>query len=316
MVNHENCYYCTQGGYLFHDYSIKDDSITTRMNIEKKHEGWPGIPHGGIGMTAFIELVDILDEGKTGYPLLYSFRFGGERISVGDIVQLKVEKNEDQYRGVMSTSNSVLPYLKASMTSGMLQSRDKIEQAANQMKAGMPYARYTLKIPDMSFRLLFNPRAQHDIHMREFSFNEYNTGYNTLYCRSHHDVANPGTIFNTLRDNQVHPGVLITLLDETMGWAGFLSAWQGGVTVLLDVNLFRPVNKNDRFVVSGMCTKISGSSHRKVVYATGAVFIKNGDSLELAGYALGKWLTLPGYREKMVRYLLGSDEVIDFDEKS
>ncbi len=316
MVKHENCYFCTQEGYLFHDYSIKDGSIATRMNIEKKHEGWPGIPHGGIGMTAFIELVDILDEGKTGFPLIYSFRFGGEQISVGDIVQLKVEKNEDQYRGEMSTQQAVMPYLKASMISGMLQPRDTIEQAVNQMKAGMRYARYTLKIPDMSFRLLFNPRAQNDIHMREFSFNEYSTGYNMLYCKSHHGVKNPGTIFNTLRDSQVHPGVLITLLDETMGWAGFLSAWQGGVTVLLDVNLFRPVNRDDRFVVSGMCTKISGSSHRKVVYATGAVFIKNGESLELAGYARGKWLTLPGYREKMVRYLLSSDEVIGFDEKS
>jgi acyl-coenzyme A thioesterase PaaI-like protein len=285
------------------------------MNIDEKHEGWPGIPHGGVGMTAFIELADMLDEGKTGFPLKYSFRFGGEQISVGDTVQLKVKKYDGKYRGEMATGHSGMPYLKASMGKGMVDSWDTIAQAENRLREGLHYAGHTLKIPDMSIRLLFTPQVQHENSMRVFSFNEYSKGYTLLYCRPHPAGEFSGNVFNTLRKTQVHPGVLVTLLDETMGWAGFLSAWQGGVTVTLDINLFKPVKKNDRFMVSGMCTKISGSSQRKLVYVTGAVFVENDGSIELAGYAKGKWLTLPGYREKMVKYLLGTDSASNFDTR-
>ena len=136
-----------------------------------------------------------------------------------------------------------------------------------------------------------------------------------LYCRSRDMLGEAGRSFNTLRGDQVHPGVLITLLDETMGWAGFLSAWQGGVTVILDVNLFKPVSADDSFIICGMCNSISGSAQRKLVHVTGAVFTELDEGYELSGYARGKWLTLPGYKEKMTRYLLGSEDVEGFSTR-
>ncbi len=315
MLKHSDCYYCIPGGYLFNNYTVEDHAVSTRMVIEQRHEGWPGIPHGGVGMAAFVELCDMLDEGKTGFPLIYTFRFGGEQIAVGDVVELKVTGSEPGYMGEMATPGTGMPYLKALMRNGMLDNWDHVQSRASSMRVSMRYAQHTLRIPDMSYRLLFKNASKHRRDMRTFSFHEYSKGHTMLYCRSRDMAGKEGRSFNTLHGDHIHPGVLITLLDETMGWAGFLSAWQGGVTVILDVNLFKPVCDTDSFVVCGMCNSIAGSAQRKLVHVTGAVFTEKDNGLELSGYARGRWLTLPGYKEKMVQYLLGSENTEGFTSR-
>ena len=63
---HADCYFCGPGGYLFSDWKHTDTGVRARMKIERRHEGWPDIPHGGVGMTSIIELADLADRSLTG----------------------------------------------------------------------------------------------------------------------------------------------------------------------------------------------------------------------------------------------------------
>ena len=82
--------------FLFHGADVfQDDTcIRSALHMDLRTEGWVGIPHGGIGMGAVMDLVTILgnypESGNSLYPLSAEFRMGGARVRTGDAVDVKV----------------------------------------------------------------------------------------------------------------------------------------------------------------------------------------------------------------------------------
>ncbi|HNR87860.1 MAG TPA: PaaI family thioesterase [Spirochaetota bacterium] len=311
MKEHTRCYYCGTDGFIFTDYTATDTGAQARITIEKKHEGWPGIPHGGMGMTALIELTDLIDGTMDRYPLDTRFRFGGERLALGDTVDIGIEKREDAFHGAIRTPGGVLPYLSATIKNAVNPAHEERVRKLSERLAENALSHNSFLMPDFSDRLIFRQTFQ-DLHRyRLYEFRDQPDGSVIMICFfSDRAGGLPANELNTITDDHVHPGPLITLLDETLGWAGFLAVWQGGVTVTLDAYFMRPLRPDEIIFAVGICDSQQGSFTRKMVTCSGGIFSRTGDSIEPVAYATGKWLTKPEFKEKMLAYLLHDDNYL------
>ncbi len=70
--------------------------------------------------------------------------------------------------------------------------------------------------------------------------------------------ADRDTVHRFERDGRVHPVVLMALVDETMGWAGFMNYASGAVTVRLSATLHRGIGVDEKLVVFGRGRKPAG----------------------------------------------------------
>lgn len=292
-MRHNNCYYCGQNGFIFRSYRFEDLAIVADIKIEKKHEGWPGIPHGGLAMTTFIELIDIAKEYPAVFPYEYRFRFAGERLKCGDVVRCIVNKGDARYFFGTFGKSLQQPYCNCRYSEGRVHEyTDQIvEILKNNMNASTPFI-----IPNMSSKLINTSCSEHD--QRTFYMTDYVTDKTYLILKL------TGTNnFATAQDGSVHNGVLTSLLDETMGWSTFLSVWQAGVTVELQITFYDNVYNNEKFFVIGFCDEIRGEYGKKITTAYGGVVAQRGEELVIIALAYGRWLTLPGFKELMVNYL-------------
>jgi hypothetical protein len=107
-----------------------------------------------------------------------------------------------------------------------------------------------------------------------------------------------------LDENQVHPGVLAAMLDETMGWAGFVRARHGGVTVKLDVDYFRPVDRGEKMLCFGICSGIRGKmANRRFWFCEGGILPIGEGDLSPIMRASGQWLAVPRLTDEMRKHL-------------
>lgn len=292
-MRHNNCYFCGQNGFIFRSYRFEDQAIVADIKIEKKHEGWPGIPHGGLAMTTFIELIDIAKEYPAVFPYEYRFRFAGERLKCGDVVRCIVNKGDARYFFGTFGKSLQQPYCNCRYSEGRVHEYTEqiVEILKNNMNASTPFI-----IPNMSSKLINTSCSDHD--QRTFYMTDYVTDKTYLILQ-----LTGENNFATAQDGSVHNGVLTSLLDETMGWSTFLSVWQAGVTVELQITFYDNVYNNEKFFVIGFCDEIRGEYGKKITTAYGGVVAQRGEELVIVALAYGRWLTLPGFKELMVNYL-------------
>jgi acyl-coenzyme A thioesterase PaaI-like protein len=108
-----------------------------------------------------------------------------------------------------------------------------------------------------------------------------------------------------LDDGQAHPGTLVALLDETLGWSGFLRTRQGGVTVRLEVDILRPVDPGEKLLCFGVCTGTRGRDpQRQFWFAEGAVLPMGDDDFSPVMTARGQWMSIPKLTDEMKRHLM------------
>jgi len=312
---HRNCYFCGEEGYLYSGYQLGVDSVEARSVIRKSHEGWPGIPHGGVGMTSFIELAHVLGADMNACPWSVRFRFGGDRLAIGDPVVLRARKVSDGIEGEIRGEESRSPYLKGVYAGSCGDHpggavRDLVEVLGLPLKSSGTFA-----IPMFSSRLIF--RREHQLYRRHRFFEIRETEPGLSYLITHHGDTR-GLVhcdeMNSLGERGVHPGPLIAMLDETLGWTAFMMVWQGGVTVELELCFLRPVRPVDAVTVMGLCTEIRGPHLKKIVRCHGGVFITEGDTYRPAVYCRGRWLTDPGFKEKMLKYIVPGYASLQEDE--
>ena len=292
-MKHNNCYYCGQNGFIFRSYRFEDLAIVADIKIEKRHEGWPGIPHGGLAMTTFIELIDIAKEFPAVFPYEYRFRFAGERLMCGDIVRCIVQKGDARYYFGSFGKSLQQPYCNCRYSEGHVHaySSEIIEILKNNLDASTPFV-----IPNMSTKLINTDAYEHN--QRTFYIKDYRT--DKTYMNLH---LNGDNKFARASNGSVHNGVISSLLDETMGWSTFLSVWQTGVTVELQITFYDMVYNSEDFYVIGFCDEVRGGYGKKITTAYGGVLAQRGDELAIIALSYGRWLTMPGYKELMIQYL-------------
>ncbi len=301
---HNSCYFCGDEGYIFSRYELHDRAIRTEVTIQQQHEGWPGIPHGGIGMTSMLELAHILDPSSIEYPLQTSFRFGGESLSIGDSVDIEVDQQGRKYQGSIIKKTGGHPYLKGLIDPKSPPENRATEQDIMRIIKERVTNSNSLVMPNFSNRIIYNREIQKKYQYRTFEFKELQDKRMYMqYTMDNNSNGKDSSELNRLNDDEVHPGALITILDETLGWAGFFKSWQGGVTTNLHACFLRSVIPGEIIFAIGICDRLYGSFSRKIVHCSGGIFVKKKGLPELVAYAEGKWLTKPEYKQKMLRYL-------------
>jgi hypothetical protein len=107
-----------------------------------------------------------------------------------------------------------------------------------------------------------------------------------------------------LDDARIHPGVLAAILDETMGWGGFVKARQGGMTVKLDIDFLRPVEEGEKMLCYGVCSGTRGKrAGRMFWFSEGGIFPMGEGGLSPIMRASGQWLAMPDLTEEMKKHL-------------
>jgi hypothetical protein len=289
---HADCYYCGHDGFLFSDFITEGDSIIAGMKLSEKHEGWPGIPHGGIGITAIYELIDILDGSGSVYPYDSSFRFGGEKISTGDDIKITVTRNETHYTGRVVCKNERHPYLSAVIGRGGTESSRHKHKIHSHTESGVSKRSISIKLINMAGRIVFSPGFQADNDLRKIECME-SVGHSDFYrCEIFSNTESGTNGINSIGD-LLHPGAIATILDEILGWTIFHSSNLAGLTTNLHCTMLAPVTRYDSVYVNTVYEGLKGSPLRKFASCSGSLYVKRDGRSELAASASGRWFMMP-----------------------
>jgi len=284
---------------------VSHGSYNAELTFEYRHEGFIGIPHGGLAMGLCLDMWR--RTGAASYPLNVRFKFGGSGIAIGDNAVFSMEtipEGQDQGALAKITKNGdKTPYLVAEM-------------------APAPHADPPLWYPDSpssNIRLLPYYRncfvCGHHREIpglcRRFRRHDDEDGeiVVTVPWGLDSDDFDRADLFRIGRD-ELHPAVLMAMFDENTAWAGFMLTRQAGLSVRMEVTLLRPVAKDERLLFVGHPTGIRGNPRSpRFFLGEGTVLaIDDSGNAEPVAYGCGEWLVVKMYTEQIKKNLLPADD--------
>ncbi len=287
----------------------------TRLLLDERHQGWRGLPHGGVLMSLILELAHKGLEDSAflpeRYPLHVSFRWGGTAIPLGQRAIVHVQQKADTIDGWIKEDKDALPALKATIGPGLsspgIENKtfdklamimESIDQEAKEKALPLPYS-----------HSCFVCGTERDYPGLERKFyclegKEKQIVFTSLGL----DPDDQNRLFRfRLEDDhdQIHPGVLAAVLDETLGWSGFLHTRQGGMTVKLEIDLLRPMEKEEKILSFGSCSGTRGNSPNRLFwFSEGGILPIGEEKLSPIMLARGQWLAVPRLTEEMEQQLV------------
>jgi len=301
--------------FLFGSAGIRRDGRTRRSVIvmDDKKQGWVGIPHGGIAMGAVADLAGDLMEERPGpfgpYPYAIDYRMGGASARLGDALAIEVTATENGARGSIVKDPGAPPYLSASVRFG-----GDAPAAAQGVPAGLP-----ARIDAWAGRL-FDLPSYRDCFVCGIARRQPGLG-RRFYVPDVPD--SPATVVSPIgclgddgaafwrfqRHGRLHPLPLVALLDEIIGWGGFLLAASGGVTVRASYTFYRDIAVGEPLLVFGRGEKVRGNARSRVLFwaSGGAAAVRSDGGLEPVAAASGQYLGVGALTEQMKRELLPAD---------
>ncbi len=298
---HEKCFACREG-FCLPEVSFNDGALEAELLMEKKHEGWIGIPHGGIGISAVLDLADLCWLQHKGenlpFPYSISLKFG-DRCRLGDVLRLHAELNDDlqQVAFRMRRSGQEQSYIAGTVEpdagfvvdeSLVLPPLDDLEEQA---------VLTPLSIYENCF-ICGTKRSERGMR-RRFFMAEYDDRHYILakFGFEAGDAAIAAGFQQA--EGVLHPGVLGAVLDEICGWSGFIKHELFGVTVRLQMSFKRPVLVSEKLIFAAVEPEVRGRGERQLYRARGCLFAVSADgSYETVATAAGQWLALPALREQ------------------
>ncbi len=113
---HKDCSACGTDGFIIRHYdTAPDGTLVAPLVMDERTEGWIGIPHGGFGMGAIMELLSLApsfpDDPARVFPISADFRMGGAQVVVGDTARLTVSAAGGGGTGVIEKEGQPYPYI-------------------------------------------------------------------------------------------------------------------------------------------------------------------------------------------------------------
>ncbi|MCD6430739.1 MAG: hypothetical protein J7L57_05925 [Deltaproteobacteria bacterium] len=301
LINgHEACFVC-KDNFCFSAVENCEQGVEAGMVFSHDHEGWQGIPHGGVAMTALLDLADhcwlqIKGENLV-YPLEIDWRFA-DTVSIGDEMSLKaVVKDENSLLLSMRRQGSEKIYLSAEV---------RVATEA----AGVDF-------PLLEPEMLLEHSAQHQalaVYDNCFvcGLKRQKPGLRRRFFRVVDNLPSIIVRFGgcEIEDFQLassfqqasgilHPGVLAALLDELCGWSGILAGDLYGFTVRFKLHLNRLPDLGEELFGVAPVPLVRGRGTRKFYHPKGALYQKKADgSLEVIAVATGQWLAREELRQQ------------------
>lgn len=304
-------------GFLEAPITAGRDSVRSLVAFDDRHQGWMEIPHGGILMSMILEMVHRglpppLFNGPASAPLRVAFRLGGPPLSIRDRVEVGARRQDGGVYGWVRKEGGDAPSLQADIRSlppdGDPTGPDMDRIRAALQGIGNDPGKGSIPLPYSRSCFVCGCQRSHPGLERRF------------YCQEGEEARIAFTYVGVDPDDrerfqrfaldreQTHPGTLIAVLDETLGWSGFIETLHGGVTVRLEVDIHRPADPGEKLLFLGICTGTRGrTGHRKFWFAEGAVVPMGEEGLSPIMTARGQWLCIPELTEEMKRHLMPQD---------
>jgi acyl-coenzyme A thioesterase PaaI-like protein len=297
--------------FLFQDSPIiKDnDNIHTTVFMDSSKEGWVGIPHGGIGMGSIVELSTgfshCIHDMDFKYPIDCRFKMGGAKVKIGDKVTIDVVPTDFGISGSIYPEDKTMPYITGEIDFGIDNSKKD-----ETFKTYMPDCFSRIKgelehIPH--YRNCFVCGVDRSLPGLKRKFHLWNSPHGRVVCAfSGFNDDDRDSLHLFQRNGFLHPISILAVLDETMGWAGFMAYANGGVSVRLNYHFIRPIGVNEKLVLFGRGEKVKGNISRRMLYwasGCGAVMHEDG-SFELVVVSSGQWYAMKALTNQMKKELI------------
>ena len=294
--------------FLFRDSDIYEDGKCVRAGLlmDLRTEGWVGIPHGGIGMGAIMELAMMLgnypQNAESLYPLSVDFRMGGSSVKIGDRLNVEVSEGEGGAVGTISATLDSSPYVSAS-----IRYRDAVSYKRDLFASYIPGS-----ISDIENKLMPLPHYKncfvcgagrsHPGLRRRFHFLDSDgPSRKIVVSKVGMDAQDSEAFYLFQRNNIIHPIASLALIDETLGWAGFMASASGAVTVRISYTFYRDIRVGERVVAFGRGDRVKGNAESRLLFwASGGAAVVNRDgTFETVIAASGQWLGVPELTRQM-----------------
>jgi hypothetical protein len=290
--------------FLFGKTGIVRDEAGVRSEIamDLRTEGWIGIPHGGISMGAIVDLFESLREarGSRGmpFPFTINVRMGGSPLRTGETVDIAVAPEGEGAKGIVTVHGSALPYLEAVIAKGPERSTAEtiafLPSSFDRMEGSLS------ALPFYRNCFVCGVDRQHPGLKRKFQLLETARTNRVVVSCAGFDAEDRDTVHRFERNGSLHPVVLLALVDETMGWAGFMNYASGGVTVRMSATLHRRIGVAEKLVVFGRGEKVRGADSRMLIWVSGgAAVVGKAGSFEIVMTASSQFLGVPALTEQM-----------------
>ncbi|NPA25012.1 MAG: hypothetical protein GXO34_04210 [Deltaproteobacteria bacterium] len=312
ITGHEACFVCREPSWFEALPAENGDTVSVIMNFASQHEGWQGIPHGGVAMTALLDLADYAGQYKTGanlaYPLATSWRFG-DTVRIGEKMLLEARPKEmGRFDLSMRRLHTEKIYLQAEL---------KTQESAFGVDFELP-----------PIDSLFDPATAHQpLEVYDNCFvcgrKRRRPGLERRFFRSGTGVE-PVVVmvrFGDQRDRdrglaanfqqaegRLHPGVLAALLDELCGWSGVLAGDLYGFTVRFRLRInFLPEIGDELLGISPQ-PRVRGRGERMFYYPYGVIYRRTKAGFtEVVAVAEGQWLAREELRRQFVATRIEED---------
>ena len=290
----------------------EEDKVRATMILDERHQGWLGVPHGGILISLALELAHHGSNrtvfSSQAFPVRASFRWGGPTVSLGDTLEIEA-RDEGQGIGVSITKErEETPSFSATIHSVSSAGEIETEHLDNLTEAmettGKDTPDSVLPLPYAANCFVCGSEREHPGLARRF-FCLDTKGFQIVFTSIGLDPDDPCRAFRfQIDDSMIHPGVLAAILDETMGWGGFLRARQGGMTVKLDVDFLRPAERGEKMLCLGACSGTRGKSATRMFwFSEGGILPMGEGDLPPIVRARGQWLAIPDLTDEMKKHL-------------
>jgi hypothetical protein len=292
--------------FLFQDNHIERDkqSVSVIMDMDADKEGWVGIPHGGIGMGAIMELAagfeQCTDNGALRYPVSCCFRMGGAGVRVGDGVGVTAKASNTGVSGSVMVDGAAMPYITGDIAFG-----DQMPEIDEYPREYVPsdFSRMKGRLTHLPHYLnCFVCGVDREAPGLKRRFHSWKNKHGNIVCAfAGFNDEDKDTFYRFEQNGFVHPMALLAVLDETMGWGGFFASENGGVSVRLNYKLLRKISINEKLVFFGKGEKVMGRIEKRMMFwASGcaAVMQANG-SFEVVAESSGQWYSMAALTEQM-----------------
>ena len=254
LPGHEQCTACGSNGFLIQDHPRQSTSgIQIQTTIKESYQGWIQMPHGGIGMALILELGRTKDPSGEQYlreyPFRASFRWGGPPLFLGEKVEVVIERQEEKIKGgIWKIEDSEhLPYLTAELTDLEGLPDDLSSWVLSFVNVlGTDLKHKASRLP--RYRECFVCGLEREYPGLKRTFYHVEDNGQRIIFSFHGLDPDDDEDFYWLRisGDEAHPGVVAAVMDETLGWSGFLESGQGGITVKLEIDFLRPLSPGEK----------------------------------------------------------------------
>ncbi len=281
---------------------------TADVLMDERLEGWIGIPHGGISMGIMMDLAMTLDayprRDDLRFPVSADFRLAGPAIRIGDLLHFEVLPVPGGAEGSATVDRDPLPYMSSSIRyRGNDGGHGKAFSAFMPEKYGDSLNELVL-LPSYRNCFVCGVDRSHPSLRRQFRL--WDSPDKIVVSSAGFSGADIDSFYRFSRGGFLHPLPFLALLDEILGWGGFLLSGSGAVTVAIGFTFYRPISCGEKLLFFGRGDRVRGRTSSRLLFwaSGGAAAVGEDGELEMVASASGQWFGVQELTRQMRSSLL------------